>query len=433
MSTTTTRPPAGGQEQPEDDKSAKAPPSVEAGSIGDAFRAWVTRVRGGEVGVLPAMLGLVVLFAVFATLRPDTFLTPYNMSNLVLQASGVVILAMGLVFVLLLGEIDLSAGYAGGTAACVLGIVMTRQGLPWPIAVAACLVTGAIIGLAIGLLVARLGIPSFVVTLAFFLALQGVMLILIGEGGTIPYRNDVILAVMNANMPLWLGWALTVGAILAYALSSGRRRKARKASGLRVEPSLLWILKITVLAVVLLGFTLLFSIERAINANITSLKGLPWVVLVLGVLAVGLTLLLSRTAWGRHVYAVGGNAEAARRAGINVARVRLSCFMMCSTLAAIAGIVLASRTNSVSPSTGGSDTLLYAVGAAVIGGTSLFGGKGRVVDAIIGGLVVAVIINGLILLNQSAGRQYMVTGIVLLVAASVDAISRKRAASSGRV
>ena len=433
MSSTTTRPPAGGPREPSGDTSTEAPPAVEAGSLGDAFRDWVTRVRGGEVGVLPAMLGLVVLFAVFATLRPDTFLTPYNMANLVLQASGVVVLAMGLVFVLLLGEIDLSAGFAGGTAACVLGIVMTRQGMPWPISVAACLLAGAVIGTAIGLLVSRLGIPSFVVTLAFFLALQGVMLILIGEGGTIPYRNDAVLALMNSNMPVWLGWALTVAAIAFFVISTGRRRQLRRSSGLKAEPALLWILKSVVLAVVLLGFTLLMSIERAINPNIASLKGMPWVVLLLGLLAVGLTFLLTRTAWGRHVYAVGGNAEAARRAGINVARVRLSGFIMCSTLAAIAGIVLASRTNSVSPTTGGSDTLLYAVGAAVIGGTSLFGGKGRVVDAIIGGLVVAVIINGLILMNQSAGRQYMVTGIVLLVAASVDAISRKRAASSGRV
>jgi D-xylose transport system permease protein len=186
------------------------------------------------------------------------------------------------------------------------------------------------------------------------------------------------------------------------------------------------------LAVLVGAATAYLSQERGPRPEVKSIQGLPVVVVLLTVLVVGLTFLLSRTAFGRHVYAVGGNAEAARRAGINVLRVKLTCFMIASTLAAVAGLLLASRNNSISPTTGGADTLLYAVGAAVIGGTSLFGGKGKVTDAVLGGLVIAVIINGMLLLNQPSSVVFMVTGVVLLVAASVDALSRKRAAATGR-
>ena len=341
---------------------------------------------------------------------------------------------MGLVFVLLLGEIDLSAGYTGGTAAAVTGVVMTEHGWPWIPSLIACLLTGAVIGTIIGLLVARLGIPSFVVTLAFFLGLQGVMLVIIGEGGTIAYRNEVILALNNDPMPVWLGWTLARGrsrgvrrSDLAHRppTSQGRPGEpARAAVGdqdrrpghLRPRCSSAYL-----------------SMERSPNPALKSLKGVPIVVVIVVGLLIVLTYVLTRTAWGRHVYAVGGNAEAARRSGINVFRVKLTCFIMCSTIAAFAGLLIASRNNSVSPTTGGSTTLLFAVGAAVIGGTSLFGGKGRVVDAVIGGLVIAVIANGMGLLRQSTGNVYMVTGLVLLVAASVDAISRRRAAATGRV
>jgi D-xylose transport system permease protein len=193
-----------------------------------------------------------------------------------------------------------------------------------------------------------------------------------------------------------------------------------------------WLLKVSALAVVYGLFTWYFNQERSKNPNIVSIKGVPYIVPLIIVLLVGLTFLLSRTSFGRHVYAVGGNTEAARRAGINVRGIKIACFIICSTLAAVAGILFASRDNSVSPSTGGSTTLLYAVGAAVIGGTSLFGGRGRVWDAVIGGLVVAVIGNGLPLITQQAGIQFIVTGLVLLVAASVDALSRRRSAATGR-
>ena len=410
-----------------------APETEEKVTLGSIARAYVSKVRGGDVGSLPAVLGLVVLVITFASLRGETFTNQFNFANLFNQSAGVMVIAMGLVFVLLLGEIDLSAGFTGGTAAAVLGIVATNHDWPWPLAIAACILTGTFIGLCIGLLVSRLGIPSFVVTLAAFLGLQGVMLLLIGEGGTIAYRNEQILALMNKNLPVWLGWTLAIVLLLGYALVTFRRLSARKNAGLTSEPMLLWALKTGGLAAVVLWVTYYLNLERSRNPALISLKGVPIVVVILVVLVIVLTFLLSRTAWGRHVYAVGGNAEAARRSGINVAWVRLSCFMMCSSLAAVAGMLIASRDNSVSPSTGGSLTLLYAVGAAVIGGTSLFGGKGRVMDAVLGGLVIAVINNGMLQLDQPSGRVYVVTGMVLLLAASVDAISRRKARASGRV
>jgi D-xylose transport system permease protein len=395
-------------------------------------RDYITKLRGGDLGSLPAVLGLVVLFLVFTALRPERFPSQLNVANLTYQAAAIVVLSMGLVFVLLLGEIDLSAGYIGGTSAAVTGVVMTEHGWPWIPSLLACLATGAVIGAVIGLLVARLGIPSFVVTLAFFLGLQGVLLVIIGEGGTIAYRNEVILALNNDPMPVWLGWTLAAVGLAAYAgltwVSNSRRRKA----GLEVQPVLLWAMKMIGLAVLVVAFVAYLSGERGPRPELKSIKGVPLVVaLVVGLLVV-LTYVLTRTQWGRHIYAVGGNAEAARRAGINVLRVRLTCFVMTGTLAAFAGLLIASRNNSVSPTTGGGTTLLYAVGAAVIGGTSLFGGKGRVSDAVIGGFVIAIIANGMGLMRQSTGNVYMITGLVLLVAASVDAISRRRASASGR-
>lgn len=401
-------------------------------TIRGIFHDYLVKVRGGDVGSLPAVMGLIALVVVFSILRPDTFTGPLNFANLIGQGAGIIVLAMGLVFVLLLGEIDLSAGYTGGTAAAMMGVVMTRQGWPFVPSLIVCLLTGTVIGLTIGLLVARLGVPSFVVTLAYFLGLQGVMLVIIGEGGTIPYRNDIALALSNKNMPVWLGWALLVVFLGGYAVVTWLSNSRRRARGLTSQPILLWALKLGALSVVSIAVVGYLSIERAVNPNITSIKGVPIVLALIVGLVVVLTFFLTKTAWGRHIYAVGGNAEAARRAGINVQMVRISAFMVCSTIAAFAGLLLASRTNSVSPNTGGDVTLLLAVGSAVIGGTSLFGGKGRAVDAVIGGLALAVINNGMVLLNQSAGRVFIITGLVLLVAASVDAISRRQATASGR-
>ena len=404
-------------------------PAPGHGSIGQALSQYWDKVRGGDVGSLPAVLGLVALVIVFTVLRPENFTNAFNFANLINQSAAVTLLAMGLVFVLLLGEIDLSAGFTAGTSAAVMAVVLTNQGRPWWIALFVCLAVGAFIGLVIGMLVARLGIPSFVVTLAFYLALQGVMLVVIGDGGTIPIQDDTILAVMNSNLPVWLGWALFILSVMAYGGVTYVRIMSRRKLGLITEGLSVWAARVVSMVVLLGVATFYLSLERRRVDVAPSLRGIPIVVVVFGVLLVALTFLLQRTSFGRHVYAVGGNAEAARRAGINVSRIKIACFMMCSTLAGLGGIALASRDNSVSPSTGGNQTLLYAVGAAVIGGTSLFGGKGKIKDAIIGGLVVGVIANGMGLLQQSSGVQFIVTGLVLLVAASVDAISRRRSAA----
>ncbi len=412
---------------------APSPEVTEAdGSVGAALRGYVDRLRGGEVGSLPAVAGLIVLVLFFSIAQPDSFASTRNFANLLIQAAPIIFIAMGLVFILLLGEIDLGAGFTAGTAAAVLAVLMTNHHVAWPIAVIACVLTGVVVGVVLGMLVALLSIPSFVVTLASFLALQGILLLVIGEGGTIPVNSSVILSLANNNMPPWLGWVvflLIVGGYAGLNLTSVLRRRR---AGLAVPPVAVLAFKIGALAVILFVVTFLLNRERAVNPTVKSLKGVPIVVPFALVFLLALTFLLNRTSFGRHVYATGGNAEAARRAGISVSGIRIACFVISSVMAAVAGILFASYNNSVSPTTGGASTLLYAVGAAVIGGTSLFGGKGRVVDAILGGLVVATIANGLPLITSQAGAQYIVTGAVLLLAASVDAISRRRAAATGR-
>jgi D-xylose transport system permease protein len=395
-------------------------------------RDYLTKIRGGDVGSLPAVLGLVVLVIVFTSLRGDTFTNQFNFANLFNQSAGVMVIAMGLVFVLLLGEIDLSAGFTGGTAAAVLGIVATENNWPWVPAIIACLATGAVIGLCVGLLVARLGIPSFVVTLAGFLGLQGVMLVLIGEGGTIAYRDETLLAIMNKNLPIWLGWTICLVGIAGYALVTFRRVNSRRSAGLTSEPVLLWAMKTGFLAAVLIWATYYLSLERSRNVAVISLKGVPIVVVVLMGLLVGLTFLLSRTAWGRHVYAVGGNAEAARRAGINVARIRILVFMIAGAMSALGGIILAARLNSVDLNQGGGTLLIDAIAAAVIGGTSLFGGRGEIRNAVFGALVIKTIENGLNTKGYSQGIIFIVTGAILLLAVTIDAVARRLQEKSGR-
>ena len=286
---------------------------------------------------------------------------------------------------------------------------------------------GVILGFGLGSLVARLGIPSFVVTLAAFLAFQGILLLLAGEGGTIRVEDKTILAVENSNLTPTLSWVFFIGVSIIYVLVGLNRINSRRKAGLKSELINLWVLK-TVGLLGILGLAVFaLNVERSNNPDLVSLKGIPYVVpVILLILVIG-TFVLSRTAFGRHIYAVGGNAEAARRAGINIKQIRIMAFMICSGLSAIAGMIFASRQNSVSPTTGGSSTLLYAVGAAVIGGTSLFGGKGKMSDAILGGLVVAVIDNGMGLLGYAAGIKFIVTGLVLLISAGVDAVSRKGA------
>jgi D-xylose transport system permease protein len=402
----------------------------EAPGLGEAFRDYVTRIRGGQLGSLPAVLGLIVLVILFTVLQGSTFFSAFNLANLMSQGAMIIVLAMGLVFVLLLGEIDLSAGFAAATCAAVLGVCLTQKGWPLPVSLVACLLTGVAIGLVNGLLVARLGAPSFVVTLSMFLALQGVLLLVIGEGGTIPIDDKVILAIQNNNLTPIGGWILYLIVMVGYGLTTGLRLRRRRANGLVTKSPSVWLFQLISIGVLYGLATFFLNQERSRHPELTSIKGVPYIVPIILVLLVVLTFVLGRTAFGRHVYAVGGNSEAARRAGISVSGVKLACFIICSLLAAVAGILFASRDNSVSPSTGGSTTLLYAVAAAVIGGTSLFGGVGKVSDAVIGGLVVAVIANGLPLVTQQSGIQYIVTGLVLLVAATVDALSRRRSSAT---
>ncbi|QSB13692.1 ABC transporter permease [Natronosporangium hydrolyticum] len=404
-------------------------PAAAPVTIGGYARTYLARIRGGDIGALPAVLGLIVLCVVFTALRP-VFLTSANFANLFLQGAQITLIAMGLVFVLLVGEIDLSAGFASGLCAAVLAVLLTWHGQPWYVAVAAALGTGALIGLILGTLVAKIGIPSFVVTLAGFLAFQGIMLMAIRGGNIVPVRDDVVLAIVNRNLSPTAGWvfaAVTVGGFAAVQFATQRRRLAE---GLTAPPTPVVALRVLTLAAVLGAAVYVLNLERSRTA-IVSLKGVPVVVPVIAILLVAGTLLLHRTRFGRHLYAVGGNREAARRAGINVDRIRITAFMICSTMAAIGGIAAASRSNSVDATTGGSEVLLLAVGAAVIGGTSLFGGKGKLVNAVIGGAVVAVINNGMGLMGYSAGVKFAVTGLVLLLAAGVDALSRRRALATG--
>ncbi|MFD6532936.1 sugar ABC transporter permease [Streptomyces sp. NPDC060184] len=400
---------------------------TESAGVGALARAYVERVRGGELGVLPAVLGLVVLCAFFAILRP-VFLTELNFANLLTQGAGSIAIAMGLVFLLLLGEIDLSAGYASGVCAAVLAILLTHHGWPWYGAVAAAMLTGVAIGLLLGTLVAKVGIPSFVVTLAAFLGFQGIVLILLKEGTNISIEDGTILAIANDNLSPALGWVLLAVCVAAYAAVQFRANSNRRARGLATSPPVLLALRLCA-ATVLGGVAVyLLNQERSRNVIVDSLKGVPIVVPVIGALLVIGTFVLQRTSFGLHIYAVGGSPEGARRAGINVAFIRVAAFVICSAMAAVGGIIAASRGNSVDPNTGGSNVLLLAVGSAVIGGTSLFGGRGRVIDAVLGGMVVAVIQNGMGLMGYSSGVKYAVTGSVLLVAAGVDALSRRRAA-----
>ena len=390
---------------------------------GAAADYW-SRVKAGDIGALPAILGLIALCGIFGAMS-NVFLTPGNFANLLTQAAAVIVIAMGLVFVLLLGEIDLSAGYAAGVSGAVLVILITNHQVAWYIAFPISIAVGGLLGFILGSLVARIGIQSFVVTLAAFLAFQGLLLLLAGEGGTIRIEDKTILAVENSNLSPLLSWVFFIVVAVAYVATGLNRLNTRRRAGLKTELVKLWVIKTASLLIITGGAVFALNVERSNNPDLVSLKGIPYVVpLILFLLAVG-TFVLGRTAFGRHIYAVGGNAEAARRAGINVKQVRIAAFVICSSLAAVAGMIFASRQNSISPTTGGSSTLLYAVGAAVIGGTSLFGGKGKMRDAILGGLVVAVIDNGMGLLGYAAGIKFIVTGLVLLVSAGVDAVSRR--------
>lgn len=399
------------------------------GGLRDHLDSYVQRVRGGDMGSLPAVAGLVVLVAVFWIVH-HPFGTLSNFAAVLQQSAPSVFIAMGLVFVLLIAEIDLSAGTAAGVCATLMARVSQGYNWPWPAAIGIALLCGLVLGLFTGFICAKIRIPSFVVTLALFLGWQGVTLRIVGQGGTVPVRDPVIGGFTNDSLPALWGWILAVVVIALFAVLQLNRWRVQRARNLASQPLAVVAARIVLIAAVTLLVTWLLNTNRALNPNI-QLLGVPYAIPIVIALLLLLTFVLSRTAFGRHVYAVGGNAEASRRAGINVTRIRILVFALSSTLAAISGIAAASRLASVDPSSGGGNTLLYAVAAAVIGGTSLFGGRGRVRDAVLGGLVIAIIDNGLGLLQVAAYLNFIITGAVLLLAASVDALARRRAAATG--
>lgn len=446
-------------------------------TTGEAIGDYVAKVRGGALGSLPALAGLVVLVAYFAT-QSDVFLSLTNIANLFQQGASTVIIAMGLVFVLLIGEIDLAAGTASGACAAIMALHVVRDGnllggmgttvfyvfcalllvalglgllmRIWAgaaLALVALLITlvgvpanawlemllavavGGSIGCVTGFLVAKIGMPSFVVTLALFITWQGVILKLIGEGGTLPIgsASPTLNAVANGNLSVTGSWIFCAVVVVGYSATTLGQHFMRLNNGLVTQPTPIALVKVAAITVLAVAGTYVFTINRSLTdiAN----EGVPFVVpIVLGIMVVGMYV-LNRTRYGRHIYAVGGNAEAARRAGINVPKIRASVFVVSSALAAVGAIVYSSKIGSVDPQAGALNTLLFAVGAAVIGGTSLFGGKGKITDAVIGGTVIAVVQNGLILLNYGPAEINIITGVVLLVAATVDALSRRRAAA----
>jgi D-xylose transport system permease protein len=398
------------------------------GSFLDAGRNYIARVKGGETGSLPALLGLVILATIFAVANP-IFLKPINFANLLTQTATVTTLAMGLTFVLLLGEIDLAAGVTAGLSAAFLAITMSEYGFAWPIAAVIAISVGMFIGFVIGLLVAKVGIPSFVVTLAAFLAFQGLQLVVVGKGGLIGIDAPPILAIMNTPMPIAFGWILLIIIFALYVSTALYSRRQRSASGQQNKPLGILIFRSAAILVVGSAFVSFLNLERGANPAVTSLKGVPYVVPIVLILLGAGTFVLNRTKFGRHVYAVGGNAEAARRAGIQVSRVRITVFMISSTFAGIAGILMASRQASVDAAAGRS-IVLSAIAAAVVGGVSLFGGRGRLSDAVIGGFVIAVIDNGLGLIGLASGLNLAITGGVLLLAATADAITSRKSRTS---
>ena len=406
-------------------------PVTDSGGLGAHAKAYIDKLRGGDLGALPALSGLILLILIFGITQPD-FFSKINIANLFQQGAAIIVIAMGLVFVLLLGDIDLSAGYAAGLCATIFTVLLTTHHVVWWVCILTAIGVGIAIGLFNGIMVEKVGIPSFVVTLAMFLALQGLALYFLGGGRNISIFDKKMIALDNNSMPPWLGWLFFVLVVAGFAGLQVYRRVKRVGRGLPADPWSVILVRVGTI-VVLGGLIVAFlNAERSQNPALISLKGIPIIVPVVAALALFWTFILSRTRYGRHLYALGGNREAARRAGIRVDRIRISAFVICSAMAAVGGIILVSRSRGVYPDIGGSTILLYSVGAAVIGGTSLLGGKGRVLDAVIGGLLIAVIDNGMALAGYQASTKFVVTAGVLLLAATVDALSRRRAAASGR-
>ncbi len=412
----------------------EVPPEILAQSLGDYFKVWLTRIRSGDSGVLPVILGLIIITVIFQILNP-VFLSAGNLVNLFQQSAVFMVLAMGEIFILLLGEIDLSIGYAGavGAAVTVQLVQPATTRWPWWAAILAGLAVCALIGLIQGSLITRLRLSSLIVTLAGYLVWNGVMLLILG----LAFSGYPSLAGINENLHVvynlmwgtidptvsWIGMAVVVIAIGSLLWFSDSRRRR---SGLVAPPVSLTLMKIGLIAIVGIAVVAICNINRA---AIGTLAGVPWVIpIVLAVFGVWSTL-LQRTRFGRYVYAIGGNPEAARRAGINLANIRTMCFVLCSFTAGIGLLLYASYLGGMSNNVNGGQLVLYAVASAVLAGTSLFGGRGRVLHGLLGGLVIGGIYNGLNLLGIQVQWQFIVTGAVLVLAVTIDALSRRSATS----
>jgi D-xylose transport system permease protein len=391
----------------------------------DYLGRWWQRVRAGDIGSLPIIVGLVAIAVVFGSLD-DTFFTERNFTNLLLQMAPFATISIGVVFVLLLGEIDLSVAYVSAVGGVTMTLLLRpdEPGWPWWLAIGFALAITTLIGLLQGLVITKAGIPSFVVTLAGLLVWNGVVLILTtrySSSGTIRIQDSTVRGLANNFLDDFWGWAISALVVMSYGLTQVRSARSRRARGLAAKPFAVIAFQVVGLAVV--TSTAVWYANRD--------RGVPVSSLILLALLVFWSFVAARLRFGRHVYAVGGNAEAARRAGINVDRIRIAVFMIGGFMAGLGGIMVASRLRSVATNTGGGDLLLNVIAAAVIGGTSLFGGTGRVVSALLGTLVVASITNGMGLLNLAQGTQSVITGLVLLAAVLVDAVSKRRRAARG--
>jgi D-xylose transport system permease protein len=399
----------------------------ESGTLSGYLRLWWQGVRAGDLGTLPIIIGLVLIFLTFGILE-ENFLTERNFTNLLLQMSAYATIAIGVVFVLLIGEIDLSVGFVSAVGAVVMTLLLRPDdpGWPWWAAIAVALLCTTAIGLLHAIVITKAGVPSFVVTLAGFLIWSGVVLILTTQystAGTIRIQDETVVGIANDFLSELWGWILAVAVVVAYAALQLRTALARRARNLAGKPTLLILLQTLGLAAVT------FAAVWYLNED----RGVPQVILILGILLLFWSFVASRTRFGRHVYAVGGSAEAARRAGIDVDRVRIAVFMISGFMAGAGGIILASRLRSVATNTGGGNLLLLVIAAAVIGGTSLFGGTGRVIAALLGALVIASIQNGMDLMGLASGTKFVITGLVLLGAVLMDAFAKQRRAARGGV
>ncbi len=394
-------------------------------NVSEYFQAWWVKVQAGDLGFLPIIIGLVVIILIFGTLDSRYF-SERNFTNLLLQMAPFATIAIGVVFVLLLAEIDLAIAFNSAVGGVIMTLLLRPDdpGWPWPVAIGVALLITTAIGAVMGLIVTKAGVPSFVVSLAFNLGLNGVVLILMIEfssSGTIRIADQTVRDISNAFLPDAWGWILGLGAVAAVTGAEILKYWTRQQRGLPNKPVGILGMQLGGLAVIVVGAVWYANTDR----------GVPFVMVVLGFFLVFWSFIAGRTRFGRHVYAVGGNPEAARRAGINVDRVKIAVFMIGGFMAGVGGIVIASRLQSVATNSGGGPLLLNVIAAAVIGGTSLFGGSGKVASALLGALVIGAVDNGMNLQNVNSGVKFVVTGLVLLAAVLADAFAKRRQAASG--